>query len=85
MYFSYTTIILVVLTIFFGACQQKQKFIDLNIDSKKKRSEKSVLLKEKNIINEKYQYPIGAPKIVSDYGSWTGVNGKKRKVPPSGC
>ena len=84
MYFSYTTIVLVVLIIFFGACQQKQKFIDLNIDSKKKRSEKSIFLKEKNIINEKYQFPIGAPKIISDFGSLTGVSGKKRKVPHQG-
>ena len=84
MCFSYTTIVLVVFFIFFGACQQKQKFIDLNIDSKKKRPEKSVLLKEKNIINEKYLFPIGTPKIVSDYGSWIGVNDKKRKMPHQG-
>ena len=84
MCFSYTTIVLVVLIILFGACQQKQKFIDLNIDSKKKRSEKSIFLKEKNIINEKYQFPIGAPKIISDFGSLTGVSGKKREVPHQG-
>ena len=47
MCFSYTTIVLVVLIILFGACQQKQKFIDLNIDSKKKEIRKEYLFKRK--------------------------------------
>ena len=72
--FSQNQIIFILsfIVLFLGACKQKQILI-LNIDPEK-RSDDNTFIKEKNIINEKYQFPIGAPKIVSfanDLGLWT--------------
>ena len=65
------------------SCQQKE--------IKTFPKDTSIIKKKKNSVDEnipektrKYQLPLGAPKIVSDFGDLTGAGGKKRKLPHQG-
>ena len=64
------------------SCQQKV-FINPPQDSLKNHKEP---LSQKNHKEQfvRVEIPREAPKIISDFGSLTGVNGKKRKIPHQG-
>ena len=81
------TIVIIFILIFINflliSCQQKErrKFPQ---DPQKKIIKES--FNQKNLPEKliEIQIPIEAPKIVSDFGSMTGVGGKKRKMPHQG-
>ena len=64
------------------SCQQKE-LINLPQVPPKNRKEP---LSQKNLKEQfvRVEIPREAPKIISDFGSLTGVRGKKRKVPHQG-
>ena len=66
------------------ACQQKQTLLEPSSDTDKRSKEKFSVEK---IVPEKpgkFQIPDGAPKIISDFGSYIGVGGQKRKMSHQG-
>ena len=65
------------------SCQQK-KVITVPEDSGKITQEKSLSSKTLPVKSKKVQLPAGASRIISDFGSSTGVMGKKRKMPHQG-
>ena len=66
------------------ACQQKQTLLEPSPDTDKRSKEP---LSVEKIVPEKpvkFRIPEGAPKIISDFGSYIGVGGLKRKMPHQG-
>ena len=80
----YLKILLLGLLIFLSTACQKKSVIRIQKDSERIKQDESFVETTPTRKIEKLKFPIGTPKIVSDYGSLTGVNGKKRKIPHQG-
>ena len=80
----YLKILLLGLLVFLSTACQKKPVIRIQKDSERIKQDESFVETTPTRKIEKLKFPIGTPKIVSDYGSLTGVNGKKRKIPHQG-
>ena len=80
----YLKILLLGLLIFLSTACQKKPLIKVQKNSERIKQDKSFVETISTRKIEKLKFSFGTPKIISDFGSLTGVSGKKRKIPHQG-
>ena len=80
----YLKILLLGLLIFLSTACQKKPLIKVQKNCERIKQDKSFVETISTRKIEKLKFSFGIPKIISDFGSLTGVNGKKRKIPHQG-